>query len=217
VTGSVRWAGVCWILAGLGTLPVVTHPDILAIGLAEASLTSLWAPVHAVGLLVVPLSVAGIAGLALLHGTRWGRLGTIAVAVSVVGLSAAAGLAAIEAFTFPAVARGEPALLGFDGPIAGTPAFWILGGLASLWLMGETLLGIAVARAGVLPRAPGVLLAVGAFSFVAFEGPFIPVLGQVSVVLFAGAQVWLGVVLVRRRQSTPDSSSSRSRSSAEMR
>jgi hypothetical protein len=219
VTTSVRWAGVCLILAGLLTLPVVTHPNILDIGLAEAALTLLWTAVHASGLAVVMLSLAGVAGLALLHGTTWGRLGTVAVVLTLVGLVATAGLSAIEAFAFPAVARNDPGLLDFDGPIAGTAAFWILGGLASLWLLGEALLGISIARAGVLSRAPAVALTVGALSFAAFEGPFVPVLGQVSVVLFALGQMWLGVELVRARQSVSGASPAPpgSRSNAEMR
>jgi hypothetical protein len=194
---SVRWAGLCFVGAGLLTLSAVSHPDILELGLAEASRTPLWTPMHAVGLVVVALSLGGVAGLALLHRGRWGRLGSVGVVMTVVGLVATAGLTAIEAFTFPALARAEPALLAFDGPIAGTAAFWILAGLAGLWLVGEALLGIAVTRAGVLPRTPGVLLAAGAFSFAAFEGPFVPVLGQASVLLYAVAQVWVGVVLFR--------------------
>ena len=217
----VRWAGACFVAAGLLTLPAVTHPDILEIGLAEASRTPLWTLTHAIGLAVVALSLGGVAGLALLHRGRWGRLGTIAVPVTVVGLVATAALSGIEAFVFPAVARADPALLDFDGPIAGAPAFWILGGLALLWLLGTALLGIAVARAGVLPRAPALLLAGGALGFAAFEGPFVPVLGQLAVVLLAGSQLWLGGVLVRSGQSVPEDSrssgSSRSRSSAEIR
>lgn len=192
-----RWSGGCLMLAGLFTLPAVTHPDILELGLAEASLTPWWTVVHTLGFAVVLLSFAGLAGVALVHQGRWDRLGTVAVVVTGVGLVGAAGLAAIEAFIFPAVARTEPALLDFDGPIAGTPAFWILAGLAGLWLMGEALLGVAVARAGVLPRATGVLLAAGALAFAAFEGPFVPVLGPVSVVLFAVGQLWMGMALVR--------------------
>jgi hypothetical protein len=216
----VRWAGLCFVGAGLLTLSAVAHPDILEIGLAEASRTALWTPMHAAGLAVVVLSLGGIAGLALVHRGRWGRLGALGVAMAVVGLVATAGLTAIEAFAFPALARAEPALLDFDGPIAGTPAFWVLGGLAGLWFLGEAVIGVATARAGVLPRAPAILLAVGAIAFAAFEGPFVPVLGQASVVLFAAAQIWLGVVLAAG-QSVPEASrssgSSRSRRSAEMR
>jgi hypothetical protein len=197
-----RWSGACLVLAGLLTLPAVTHPDILEIGLAEASLTAWWTLVHAVGLAVVVLFLAGVAGLALLHRGRWGTLGTIAVPVTVVGLVATAVLSGIEAFVFPAVALAEPALLDFDGPIAGAPGFWILGGLAVLWLLGSALLGVAVARAGVLPRAPALLLAAGALSFAAFEGPFVPVLGQLAVVVFAAGQVWLGAALLGAARST---------------
>ena len=218
---AVRWAGVCFVGAGLLTLPTAAHPDVLEIGLAEASRTPLWTLTHAVGLAVVTLSLGGIAGLALLHRGRWGRLGAVAVPVTVVGLVATAALSGIEAFVFPAVARAEPALLDFDGLIAGTPAFWTLGGLAVLWLLGSALLGIAVACARLLPRAPALVFAAGALGFAAFQGPFVPVLGPLAVVVFAAGHVWLGVALVRAGHSVPDDSrsagSSRSRSSAEIR
>lgn len=218
---QVRWAGRCFVAAGLLTLPAVTHPDILEVGLADASRTPLWTLTHAVGLAVVALWLGGIAGLALLHDGRWGRLGTVAVPLTVVGLVATAALSAIEAFAFPAVAHANPGLLDFDGPIAGRPAFWILGGLAVLWLLGSALLGIAMARARVLPRAPALVFAAGAVSFAAFEGPFVPVAGPVAVVLFAAGQVWLGVTVERAGQSAPEdfrsSGASRSRSSAEIR
>jgi hypothetical protein len=216
---DVRGPGLCLILAGVLTLPTVAHPDILEIGLAEAVRAPAWTPIHAAGLAVVVLSLAGVAGLALLHRGSWGRLGVVAVAVTVVGLVAAAGLTAIEAIIFPAIARSDPGLLGFDGPIAGTAGFWALAGMAALWLLGEGLVGVAVARAGLLPRAPAVLLALGAFSFVAFEGPFVPLLGPASVVLLSAGQVWLGAALFRAAQSPETSTpgSSRSRRSAEMR
>ena len=57
--------------------------------------------------------------------------------------------------------------------------------------------------------------------FAALEGPFLPVAGEIAVVLFAAAHVWVGVTLGRAGQSVPEDSlssgSSRSRSSAEIR
>ena len=88
------------------------------------------------------------------------------------------------------------------------------------------LLGGAIERARVLPRGVGALLAVAAVAFAAFEGPFVPVLGQLSVLLFAAAYGWLGWVLVSDRTARGDqaggssaarSSASRSRRSAEIR
>jgi hypothetical protein len=114
----VRWAGLCFVGAGLLTLPAVAHPDILELGLAAASRAPLWTLTHAAGLALVVLSFGGIAGLALVHRGRWGRLGDVGVALTVVGLVATAGLTAIQAFVFPVLARTEPALLDFDGPIA---------------------------------------------------------------------------------------------------
>jgi hypothetical protein len=146
--------------------------------------------------------------------------------VTVVGLVVAAALAALEAFAFPVLARESPALLDIDGPLLGSVWVRAMGGLALLWFVGLALLGAAIERAGVLPRGAGALLAVAAVAFAAFEGPFVPVLGQLSVVLFAAAHGWVGWALFSDRtrgERQADGSSgerswtSRSRSRAEMR
>ena len=203
--GFLRWSGGCWIGAGLLILPTVAHPDIFDVGLAAASLQTYWAVGHAAGLLVVVLSLFGLAGLAVSHRARLGRLGVMGLVGAVVGLVAAAGLAAVEALVFPPLARAAPELLAFDGPIAGSWWFRALGGLALLWLLGSVLLGIAVEQAGVLPRGRGALFATGAFAFAAFAGPFVPVLEIVGIVLLAVAHAWSGAALVvgRRASASP--------------
>jgi hypothetical protein len=199
----VRWSGYALVAAGLLTLPVLGHPDIFAEGFADASLSWFWAAGHAAGMALAPLTVVGLAGLAVRHGPRLGRLGVVGLVLTLVGLVATAGLLAVEAFAFPVLARADPALLDLDGPLAGDPVFRAVGGLALLWFIGEALVGVAVERAGVLPRGTGWLLAVGALCFAAFEGPFLPVVGPLSVLLFAGAQMWLGWALVRDGVSSP--------------
>ena len=193
----VRWSGYALIAAGLMTLPVLWHPDIFAEGFAEASLSWFWAVGHAAGMALAPLTIVGLAGLAARHGPRLGRLGAAGLVLTLLGSVAAAGLLAVEAFAFPVMARADPALLDLDGPLAGDPFFRAAGGRARLWFIGEALVGAAVERAGVLPRGTGWLLTAGALSFAAFEGPFVPVLGPISVVIFAGAQAWLGWALVQ--------------------
>ena len=69
------------------------------------------------------------------------------------------------------------------------------------------------------------LLAGAAVAFAAFEGPFVPVLGPLSVLLFAVAHGWVGWALFTDRRSVGgqsggppgDRPASRSRSSAEIR
>jgi hypothetical protein len=222
----VRWSGIGLIVSGLLILPVVVHPDIFETGFVQASRDPLWAPGHAAGLLVVVLTLVGLAGVAARHGPRLGRLGVVGTLLTVVGLVATTALAALEAFAFPVLAREAPTLLDFDGSLLGAPAIRTVGALALFWFVGLALLGGAIERAGVLPRGTGALLAVAAVAFAAFEGPFVPVLGQLSVVLFAAAYGRLGWTLVRGRTARGDqagdspagrSSASRSRRSAEIR
>ncbi|MCW2635086.1 MAG: hypothetical protein JWQ99_1453 [Blastococcus sp.] len=214
----VRWSGYALIAAGLLTLAVLAHPDIFAEGFAGPSLTWFWSVGHTAGLLLVALSLLGLAGLAALHGPRLGRLGALGLVLAVVGLVASAGLLAVEALAFPVLARAAPALLDIDGPLAGDATFRAVGAVALLWFVGEALVGVAVEHAGVLVRGTGWLLTVGALCFAAFEGPFVPVFGALSVVVFALAQGWLGAGVVRAAGQTDGTlSTSRSRRSAEMR
>ena len=222
----VRWSGAGLILSGLLILPVVAHPDIFETGFVAASRSPFWAPGHAAGLLVAALSVVGLAGLAARAGPRLGRLGAAGAVLAVVGLVVTASLAALEAFAFPVLAEEAPALLDIDGPLLGSVPVRAVGVLALLWFVGLALVGFAIERAGVLPRGAGALLAVAAVAFAAFEGPFVPVLGQLSVVLFAAAYAWVGWALFRdlppRGIQTGDSPgdrsfASRSRRSAEIR
>lgn len=192
---SVRWSGLCLVASGLLTVPVVAHPNIFRKGFAEASQSWFWTPGHTAGLAVAALSLLGLAGVSTRFGARLGRLGAVGLVLAVVGLVATAGLVAVEAFAFPLLARTDPALLDLDGPLVGSAVFRAVGGLALLWLVGEALVGVALERARVMHRGGGALLAGGALSFAAFEGPFVPVLGLLSVVLFAAAQIWFGISL----------------------
>jgi hypothetical protein len=78
----------------------------------------------------------------------------------------------------------------------GSLALRLSGGLAGLGFLGLVLVGIGIERAGVLPRRTGIMLAAATVLFAALEGPFLPVLGDIAVVLFAAAQVWLGRALL---------------------
>ncbi|TFV83382.1 hypothetical protein [Blastococcus sp. CT_GayMR16] len=197
----IRWSGYGLVASGLLTLPVAWHPDVFDIGFAEAARGSFWGAGHAAGLLVAVLSLLALAAWAALHGPRMGRLGAVGAVLTVVGLVVTAALATVESLAFPVLAEEDPALLEIDGPLLGSVAFRAVAGLALLWFIGLACVGVATERAGVLPRGAGWLLAIGAVSFAAFEGPFVPVLGQASVVGFAVAQAWFGLALVSARTS----------------
>ena len=217
----VRWAGGCWIAAGVLLLAELAHPDALDIGFAESSRQTLWPALHVAWVLAAIATLFGLAGLVARLGPALGRLGAAGVLLAVPGVVVAAGLFLTEAFVFPVLAREDPALLDLDGPLLGSLMIRLTGGLAGLWFIGLVLIGVAIERARLLPRGTGMLLAVATVLFAALEGPFLPVAGEIAVVLFAAAHVWVGVTLGRAGQSVPEDSlssgSSRSRSSAEIR
>ncbi len=217
----VRWSGRCWIAAGVLLLAELAHPDALGIGFAASSRQPLWPALHVAWVTAAVLTLFGLAGLMARYGPVLGRIGVVGAVLAVPGLVVAAGLFLTEAFAFPVLARENPALLDLDGVFLGSPALRLAGGLAGLWFLGLVLLGVAVERARVLPRFTGILLAVATVLFGALEGPFLPIAGDLAVVGFSAAQVWLGASLLRRDQSgdgvARPSAPSRSRSSAEIR
>jgi hypothetical protein len=194
-----RWAGGCWIAAGVLLLAELAHPDALGIGFAASSLQTLWPALHVAWVLATVLTLFGLAGLVARYGPALGRLGTVGATLAVPGLVVAAGLFLTEAFFFPELARQDPALLDLDGPFLGSPALRLTGGLAGLWFLGLVLIGVAVERRRVLPRHAGLLLAVATAAFAALEGPFVPVAGKLAVLLWSAAQVWFGLALLADR------------------
>ena len=189
----VRWSAGCWVAAGVLVLPELAHPDVFEIGFAAGSRQTLWPVIHVTWVLAALVSLFALAGLAARYGGALGRLGATGVVLAVIGLVAASGLFLAEALLFPVLADRDPALLNFDGALGGSLAVRAAGGLAGLWFVGLVCVGVAVERAAVLPRRAGILLAVATVVFAAFEGPFVPVLGKVAVLLFAAAQVWFGL------------------------
>jgi hypothetical protein len=195
VSRIVRWAGGCWVAAGILTLAELAHPDIFRTGFAAGSRQALWPAVHVAWLLVALLTLFGLAGLAARYGSQLGRLGAAGLILAGIGLVVAGGLFLAEALLFPVLARDDPALLSFDGSLGGSRALWAAGSLAGLWFIGLVLVGVAVERAHVLPGGVGMALAVATAVFALLEGPFVPVLGKVSVLLVSAALVRFGVAL----------------------
>lgn len=156
-----------------------------------------WTLLHAVAVAAVMLGLCGAVGLVAAHSGRLGRLGQVGLIVEVVGVVMTAALAANEAIVFPVLADRAPTLLAIDGPLLRSPLFIGAGVLALGWPLGLALLGLAAARPRVFDRPPGILLAVSGPLFLGLEGPFVPIAGALSAVLFGGAQMWWGWLLWR--------------------
>ncbi|WP_142458662.1 hypothetical protein [Geodermatophilus aquaeductus] len=183
-------------MAGVLIIPVVGHPDIFEATLAHAALgTGLWVPMHAGLVVAVILSLVGLLGLYAGHADRLGRVGAVGFALAVPGLVLAACAFYWEAFLLPVIARHAPGTFAWNGPVVGSWAVVASGSLAALWFIGLALLGLALWRSGLVPAGAALTLAVGAVAFALLAGPFVPVLGPLSVVAFAAGHVWVGAAL----------------------
>jgi hypothetical protein len=106
-----------------------------------------------------------------------------------------------ETLLWPLLATHAPVLIDMNGPMFADPAFYgtyLLMGV--LFIPGTLILGIVTARARVLPRWGGILLAVGAPLF-GIGGLLLPV-RTVGAVLFTAALIWLGIALIKRATAT---------------
>jgi hypothetical protein len=191
---SVRASGLSLGVSGFVVAAVLPwHPSIFDRPLDEVVRGfGAWSALHAIVVFLLSFSLIGAAGLVAVHEERMGRLGQAGLLVTLVGVIGAAGAAAIEAIVFPVLADRAPQFLALDGPLLTSPLFISAGILALGWPLGMAMLGAAAARAGVFHRAPGVLLAVSGPLLLALDGPFVPVAGPLSVVVFGVAQMWWG-------------------------
>ncbi|MFD2090970.1 hypothetical protein [Blastococcus deserti] len=192
-----RWSGGCFIVAALLILPVIVHPDIFQTTLADAALdTTLWVPMHA-GLVIAAISsLAGLFGRYAPRADRLGRLGAVGFALAVPGLVMAACLFYWEAFLLPVIAAHAPEVVAWDGPVVTSWAAVFSASLAGLWVVGLALLGLALWRSAIVPPGAALTLTIGAVAFPLLAGPFVPVLGPLSTLIFAGSHVWIGVALL---------------------
>lgn len=190
-----RWSGACWIGAGVLLLPGTMHPDIFATTLADAARESLWVPIHVAALVAVVLTLVGLTGLYGPRAARLGGLGAVGFAGAVVGLVMTACVSYAEAFLLPVIAHDHPEVFDWAGPVTTSWAVRLSTGMALLWLVGLVMLGVALARSGVVPAGAGLTLAVAAVAFPVFGGLLIPVLASLSTLALAVGYGWVGWAL----------------------
>ncbi len=155
-------AGACMVL-----LPFV-HP--------ESPQSAAWVPVHLLyyaALTVVLLVLGGIFARQL---RRAGRLGVAGFLTAFVG-------------TAMMLMEGREHMFSHDFGQGTPPGLWELVAASAIFSIGYILLGVAISRAGVLPRGAGILLAIGG-PIVAFSPP----IGILAVLVVGHALFGLGLV-----------------------
>ena len=191
-----RACAVALVITGLwfGAL-VPFHPNILRDDVAHAVLTNrTWQVTHIAMYVVGLAGVLAACGVVAAHGDRLGRVGQVALAVTVLGAVVTAGTGMLESTVFPEVARRSPELVDFNGPIFTDPLFRALSGPWMLFPAGFIALGVLAYRDGAFRRA-GAALAVSALAFMAFGMWFVPWVGPASGVAFGAVLVWWGALL----------------------
>ena len=191
----IRWSGAALGLGGvllfIASLinPALTDPN--------AVLSSLWTPVHVLIWSTSLLNAFGLIGLYLQQAEEAGWMGWVGFLLAFFGNGVSSAGPAVEAYALPAMAVREAgpktveALL-FDpaGPLRGLVL--VLGTSFVVTSVGYVLTGIAIVRAGVLPRWGGLLLILGPVVGAAFFA--VPAAGYEVTVAFAAV---MGVAFVR--------------------
>jgi hypothetical protein len=171
----LRQTGLLAMVAGVSTfLAPILHPDDPA--------SAAWVPVHLLSFATLIAVLLVLVGVFVRQLPRTGRLGLAGFLAAFVGTSMM-------------LMEGREHLFSHDFG-QGTPVgLWQLIATSLVFSVGYILLGVAIYRAGVLPRGAGVLLAVGG-PIVAFSPP-IGILAVLVVghTLFGAGLAWLGYAL----------------------
>ncbi|MBK9712034.1 MAG: hypothetical protein IPO81_12040 [Kouleothrix sp.] len=196
-SGLTRWSGLALMLSGLLlAVPMLFHPDDSnPLSFQRAA----WAPVHTLLIASAVLMLFGLIGLHGAQAARAGTLGLIGFILSFAGGALVVAGLVVDAFVVPAIA-GDPAaqaLLDPAGPLFGGALgiFFLL--MGATFSLGTIVLGIATARAGVLPRWAGALILLGG-PLLGFTPPLPTIAGICGAVLLgvgylsAGYAIWSG-------------------------
>jgi hypothetical protein len=190
----IRWSGLGTIVAGalVTTLPLV-HPNHDAAGYTSA----IWVPAHLMPHAGAVLALFGLVGLLARQLERAGWLGVFGFVTAFIGTASLLTGAMVEAFIIPFIGLQTPDVVDGPPPPGIGEAFMTI---SILFAVGYVVLGVATARAGVLPRSVGVLLAVGAAALMFGDTVATGVFGNenlwgVGFALFGAALAWLGYTL----------------------
>ncbi len=184
----IRWSGLALLVAGMLWLLSIFHPpDTL-----DGMLAPAWGPSHYVTAIASVFLVFGLIGLYAYQVAKVGWLGLIAFILS---LAASAMLTSAELFAgalAPTLAA-NPATQSLVNPRQAGPFVIVIGAIAVLATVGNILLGIAIMRAGVLPRWAGLLIIIG-YVFLAFGIglPALAIISPVGIVLSGLGYAWCG-------------------------
>ena len=184
----IRWSGLALLVAGVLWLLGILHPPATLDGM----LAPAWGPSHYVTAAASVFLVFGLIGLYAYQVAKVGWLGLIAFILT---LTASAMLTSAELFdgALAPTLVANPATQSLVNPQQAGPFVIVNRVVAVLATVGNILLGIAIIRAGVLPRWAGLLIIIG-YVFLAFGIglPALAILAEVGLVLSGLGYAWCG-------------------------
>lgn len=191
----VRSGGPAFVVSGVLLIAAVGHPDILDGDVGHVVQDSArWAWIHYLTFGSIVAGWWGIVCAITMHRARLDRWADLTLIVATLGAFVLAAVMFTEAAAFPAIAEQAPGLLELDGPVMGSLSFRMLSAVGGGYLAGLVLLGVLCVRARVW-SAPGAALSAATVGFMALAGPFVPVLGTLSVFALGLVLVWWGRLL----------------------
>lgn len=184
----IRWSGLALLVAGILWLLSIFHPPATLDGM----LAPAWGPAHYVTAVASVFLVFGLIGLYAYQVEKVGWLGLIAFILT---LTANAMLTSAELFggALAPTLAANPATQSLVNSQQAGPFVMVFGVITVLGLVGNILLGIAIMRAGVLPRWAGLFIIVGwIFLVLDIVLPALAIINSVGLVLSGLGYAWCG-------------------------
>ena len=185
----IRWSGLASLLAGvLYFLAVLIHP---AGEDAASMLLPAWVPAHALGAVAALFMLLGLVGLYARQVEKTGWPGLLGFILAFIG-TAILGSEEFQAATLlPIIASKAPTLIEESATSSSALIFALV--LLVSFVGGFLLFGIAVMRAGVLPRWSGLVLIIGLL--LSFGGAVSHVISIIAAAVFGSGLAWMGYAL----------------------
>ena len=184
----IRWSGLALLVAGILYLAGIFHPPDTFEGVSSPA----WMPVHYVITVHHVLLVFGLIGLYTYQAKQAGVLGLIAFVLTSAGNAMFPTFSLFEATLMPALVA-DPATRSLADPAEGSTFVIVVLGAVVIALVGYILFGIAIMRAGVLPRWAGLLIMVGwVLLFFGSGLPALAIIKPIGIVMAGLGYAWCG-------------------------